>query len=66
MLRAIVRTTVTGAPWPVALVADTETGYVPDAVGVPLMTPVAELSVRPGGRPSARYEVMGGLLAMRV
>jgi hypothetical protein len=29
------------------------TEKVPDAVGVPLMTPVAELIVSPGGRPVA-------------
>ena len=46
--------TVTDAPCPLEFTADTETGYVPDELGVPEMAPVAALSVKPGGRPLAR------------
>ena len=40
-------------PVPTVLVAETVTGKVPNTVGVPLMSPEAELSVSPFGRPVA-------------
>lgn len=36
----MVKVTVIGVPGPMALDADTVTGYVPDEVGVPVMAPV--------------------------
>jgi hypothetical protein len=38
---------------PTLFVAVIVTAKVPDAVGVPLIAPVEELSVRPGGSPVA-------------
>ena len=49
-------------PVPPALVADTEIVLTAAPVGVPLITPVAEFSSNPAGRPVAAYEV-GALLA---
>jgi hypothetical protein len=50
-------------PVPPALEADRETEVEPEAVGVPLITPVAVLIDNPAGSPVALYEV-GELLAV--
>ena len=40
-------------PVPTVLVAETATLNVPNTVGVPAITPVAEVIVRPAGKPVA-------------
>ena len=52
-------------PVPPALVALSVTAETPTAVGVPVMTPVAVLTLNPAGRPVALYPV-GDLLAVIV
>jgi hypothetical protein len=52
-------------PVPFALAALNGTVYTPPTVGVPLITPVPVLSVKPSGRPEAE-KLVGPLLAVRV
>ena len=52
-------------PVPAMLLALTVTEYEPAAVGVPEISPVEELTLRPGGRPVA-LNAAGELLAVIV
>ena len=54
MLGAIVMVTLTVPPWPFAFVPEMETGNVPEAVGVPVISPVTPARAKPGGNPAAR------------
>ena len=49
-------------PIPLPFVAESETAYVPDTVGVPLIHPVVALSESPAGKPVAA-KLAGALLA---
>ena len=53
-----------GLPAPVASVTEKTTVWEPAVVGVPLMTPVAGLIVRPSGRPlAANVSVVSGFVS---